>query len=143
MDWMLTSTLFINLYVYPPFFYFTIQFIKCKWYFFFFKNIPKIKILFQIKKLVNKIQLTCLSIKECNFLVFMSASISILISVVVRWFSSKKSSNCLLNFAYILLSLFMKLLNLLMKLVEHNPSEDHVFNFVVVIVVVTFSPISH
>ena len=103
---MLTLLLFINLNVFPPFLSFIVQFIRCKTYSFFIKNLPKIKILFKIKKPMNKIQLTHFSIKEWNFLVVRSASLNILNIVVVRWFPSKKSSNLLPDFTYNLLNFF-------------------------------------
>ena len=53
---MLTSPLSIDLNVFPPFLCFIVQFIWCKPHFFIITNLPKIKILFQIKKSVNKIQ---------------------------------------------------------------------------------------
>ena len=115
---------------------FIIQFIRCKPHFFFITNLPKIKILFQIKKPVNKIQLTHIYIKEWNFLVVRNASLNVLIIVVVRRFPSKKSSNHLLDFSYNLLTLFT-------KLVELSLSENCVFNFVVAVVVVIVSRISH
>ena len=87
-DWMLTSLLSIDLNVFPPFLCFIVQFIKCKPY--SITNLPKIKILFQINKPINKIQLTHISLKEWNFLVVRSTSLNILIVVVVRWFPSKK-----------------------------------------------------
>ena len=87
---MLTSPLSIDLNGFPPFLCFIVQFIICKPYSFFITNLPKIKILFQIKKPINKIQLTDISIKEWNFLVVRSMSLNILIIVVVRWFPSKK-----------------------------------------------------
>ena len=109
--------------------------IRCKPYFFFFTNLPKIKMLFQIKNPINKIQLTHISIKEWNFLVARSVSLNILIIVVVIWFPSKKSSNSLPDFAHSLLSL-------LTKLVERSSSENCVFNFVVFVVVVIVSIVS-
>ena len=81
------------------------QFISRRPHFFFITNLSKIKILFQIKKSVNKIQLTHISTKELNFLVVRSTSLNILIIVVVRWFPSNKSSNFLLDFSYNLLIL--------------------------------------
>ena len=133
---MLTLSFSIDLNDFPQFLCFIIQFIRCQPHFFFIKNLPKIIIPFQIKKPVDKNQLTHISIKEWNFLIVRSVSLNILIIVVVRWFPSKKSSNLLLNFAYNLLTLFM-------KLVELNPSVNCIFNFVVVVVVVTVAPTSH
>ena len=105
---MFTSSLSTDLNVFPLFFYFIIQFIRCKPYSFFITNLSKIKIFFQIKKSVNKIQLTHISIIEWNFFVIKSASLNILIIVVVRWFPSNKSSNFLLDFTYNLLILLKK-----------------------------------
>ena len=87
-DRMLTSPLSIDLNVFPSFLCFIAQFIKCNPY--SITNLPKIKILFQIKKPINKIQLTHISLKEWNFLVVRNTSLNILIIVVVRWFPSKK-----------------------------------------------------
>ena len=142
---MLTSSLSIDLNVFLTFLCFIIQFIRCKLHFFFITNLPKIKILFQIKKSVNKTQLTHISVKEWNFLVVWSASLNILIVVVVRWFSIKKSTNHLLDFAYNLLTLFTKLLIFITKIKEFSLSEDYVVDIVavIVVVVVTVSPVSH
>ena len=121
---MLTLSLSIDLNVFLPFLYLIVQFIKYKPHFFFITNLPKIKIPFQIKKPINKIQLAYISIKEWNFLVVRSVSLNILIIVAMRWFPSKKSSNLLLDLAYILLTLLKKLLilitSLFMKLKELN-----------------------
>ena len=87
---MLTLPLFINLNVFPPFLSFIVLFIRCKPYSFFITNLPKIKILFKIKKPMNKIQLTHISVKEWNFLVVRSASLNILDIVVVRWFPRRR-----------------------------------------------------
>ena len=113
-----------------------VQFISCKPHFFFITNLLKIKILFQIKKPVNKIQLIHIFVTEWNFLVVRSASLNILIIVIARWFPSKKSSNLLLDFSYNLPTLFM-------KLVELSPSVNCVFNIVIVVVVVTITSVSH
>ena len=133
---MFSSSLSIDLNIFPPFFYFIVQFIKCKLHFFFITNLPKIKILFQIKKSINKIQLTHISIKEWNILVVRNTSLNILITVVVRWFPSKNSSNLLLDFTYNLLTLFP-------KLVELNPSVNCVFNIIVVVVVSNVMLVNH
>ena len=144
-DWMFTSSLSIYLNVFPPFLCFIIQFIRCKPHLFFITNLPKIKILFQIKKLVNKIHLTHIFVKEWNFLVVRSASLNISNIVVARWFPSKKSSNILLDFAYSFLTLFTKLVILITKIKELSLSEDWVADVVtaVIVMVVTVSPVSH
>ena len=146
---MLTLSLSIDLNVFPPFLCFIIQFIRCKPHFFFITNLPKIKILFQIKKSVNKIQLTYISIKEWNFLVVRSASLNILIIVAMRWFPSKKSRKHLLDFAYNLLICFTNLLilitSLFTKCKELSPSKDWVVDVdtAVIVVVVTVLLVSH
>jgi len=103
---------------------------------FLHKKLPKIKILLQIKKLVNKIQLTHISIKEWNFLIVRSVSLYILIIIVVIWFPSNKSCNPLPDFTHTFLSVFTKMVGL-------SPSENYVFNFIFVVMVVTMSSIRH
>ena len=116
---------------------------------FLYHKSSKIKILFQIKKPVNKIQLTHIFVKEWTFLVVRSVSLNILIIVVVRWFPNKKSSNHMLDFTHNLLTLFTKLLilitSLFTKLKELSPSEDWVIDIVtaIIVVVVTVSLVSH
>ena len=129
---MLTSPLSIDLNLFPPFLCFIVQFIRCKSHLFFITNLPKIKILFQIKKPVNKIYLTHISVKEWNFLVVRSASLNI-------------SNILLLDFAYSFLTLFTKLVIFITKIKELSPSEDWVVDVViaVIVMVVTVSLVSH